>query len=215
MNKKISASKTGKKKTGRARKHAQQVRIIGGLWKRSTLPVVDAEGLRPTSDRIRETVFNWIHHQIGGEWKNLVCLDLFAGTGALGFEAASRGAAQVMLVESHPAAVRQLEAAKEKLHAEQVIVVRGDALAVASRLVADPKHVDLVFLDPPYDQGWLPRVLPVCAGLLKEKGLVYLESSEPLDKQGEGEPPDWFKGWEILRQDRAGAVFYYLLKMAR
>src|SRR3954447_25545124 len=92
-----------------------QVRIIGGQWKRTPLAVLDAEGLRPTPDRVRETVFNWLNHLLDGQWTDIACLDLFAGTGALGFEAASRGAARVLMVEANSAAVRQLEATKAKL----------------------------------------------------------------------------------------------------
>ena len=91
------------------------VRIIGGQWKRTPLPVLDAEGLRPTPDRVRETVFNWITHLIDGAWEQVACLDLFAGSGALGFEAASRGARRVVMVENSGPAVRQLEANRDKL----------------------------------------------------------------------------------------------------
>src|SRR3954464_6268242 len=87
-----------------------QIRIIGGQWKRTPLPVLDAEGLRPTPDRVRETVFNWLTHLFDGVWEGIDCLDLFAGSGALGFEAASRGAAHVTMVELGTAAVRQLDA---------------------------------------------------------------------------------------------------------
>ena len=111
-----------------------QVRIIGGQWKRTPLPVLDVEGLRPTPDRVRETVFNWINHLIDGGWSRMKCLDLFAGTGVLGFEAASRGAAQVVMVEMHTPAMRQLEATKEKLRAEQLSIVRGDALTAIQGL---------------------------------------------------------------------------------
>src|SRR3569832_1627019 len=107
------------------------VRIIGGQWMRTPLAVLDADGLRPTPDRVRETVFNWLHLLFGGRWESLACLDLFAGTGALGFEAASRGAAKVLMVEANAQATRQLEANKEKLQAQQVSVMRGDALGIA------------------------------------------------------------------------------------
>jgi 16S rRNA (guanine(966)-N(2))-methyltransferase RsmD len=90
----------------------QQVRIIGGAWKRTPLPVLDALGLRPTPDRVRETVFNWINHQLAGDWDSVDCLDLFAGSGALGFEAASRGARSVTMIDNHAPATRQLELIK-------------------------------------------------------------------------------------------------------
>ena len=190
----------------------QQVRIIGGRWKRTPLAVVEAEGLRPTPDRVRETVFNWLGHLLGGGWSGVSCLDLFAGTGAFGFEAASRGAAQVMLVEMHPAALRQLDVAREKLGAEQVTVMRGDALLVAQRLAAAGQRFDVVFLDPPYSSNGLERALPASRALLKDDGLIYVESPHPLDRFGSDEIPGWMQGWEIVRSDRAGMVSYNLLR---
>ncbi len=192
---------------------AHQVRIIGGQWKRTPLPVLDADGLRPTPDRVRETVFNWLTHLMHGEWDNAACLDLFAGTGALGFEAASRGAARVVMVESNPSAVRQLEATKEKLHAEQVSIVRGDAVSVAqgwaARGASLASDFHVIFLDPPYHQDWLPKMLPVCEELLAKGGLVYAESEQPLDSDA---APEWMVNWEVLRADKAGMVFYHLLQ---
>src|SRR5690606_14007348 len=111
-----------------------QVRIIGGQWKRTPLPVPDVAGLRPTPDRVRETLFNWLNHLLQGEWDKVRCLDLFAGTGALGFEAASRGATRVRMVEASAPALRHLETVRDKLHAGQVEIVRGDALAAVRAL---------------------------------------------------------------------------------
>lgn len=192
----------------------QQVRIIGGQWKRSSLPVADVDGLRPTPDRVRETVFNWLGHLIEGAWPQVVCLDVFAGTGALGFEAASRGAAHTTFIESNAAALRQLRAAKEKLHAEQVAILQGDAFATLQRMASQRQQFDIIFLDPPYSQDWLPRVMPMCAPILKENGLIYAESAYPLDEKDVSEPT-WLKEWQIIRSDRAGAVFYYLLTVAK
>jgi 16S rRNA (guanine(966)-N(2))-methyltransferase RsmD len=104
-----------------------QVRIIAGQWKRTPLPVAAIDGLRPTPDRVRETLFNWLEHLQLRRWDNRRCLDLFAGTGALGFEAASRGAAEVVMVESHPAALKNLQAVRDKLQAQQVFLRQGDA----------------------------------------------------------------------------------------
>lgn len=188
---------------------AQQVRIIGGQWKRTPLPVLDAEGLRPTPDRVRETVFNWLNHLLDGAWSNIRCLDLFAGTGALGFEAASRGAASVIMVEDNIGAVKQLEAVRTKLNAEQVTVRRGDALAVAKREADAGFRFDVIFLDPPYHREWLVKALPLCARLLTARGLVYAESELPLDGDA---PPDWLAGWDVIRADKAGMVFYHLLQ---
>jgi len=188
-----------------------QVRIIGGQWKRTPLTVIDVEGLRPTPDRVRETVFNWINHLIDGAWGSVKCLDLFAGTGVLGFEAASRGAAQVIMVEMHTPAVRQIEATREKLHAEQVSVLRSDALSTVQGMLARGMagQFQLIFLDPPYHQDWLAKMLPACAQLLAKDGLIYVESEASLESDA---PPDWLAGWDVLRADNAGLVFYHLLQ---
>lgn len=189
---------------------ANQVRIIGGAWKRTPLPVLAALGLRPTPDRVRETVFNWISHLRDGSWAGADCLDLFAGSGALGFEAASRGAASVTLVDAHSPVIAQLNAVKAKLRAEQVQTIRADALVCAQGMAARGQRFDLIFLDPPYQQDFLARALPLCAALLKEGGLVYAESGLPLTFEAAAAPP-WMAPWEVLRADQAGSVFYHLL----
>jgi 16S rRNA (guanine(966)-N(2))-methyltransferase RsmD len=200
---------------GAPRMAPQQVRIIGGAWKRTQLPVLDALGLRPTPDRVRETVFNWINHQIKGDWDNADFLDLFAGSGALGFEAASRGAASVTMIDTHTPAVRQLELVKDKLKADNVTVLRADALAVARDFAARGRRFDVVFLDPPYQQDFLSQALPLCAALLKEDGMVYAESGAPLPfAQEEGDvQPDWLALWQQVRCDKAGMVYFHLLKL--
>lgn len=196
---------------------AQQVRIIGGQWKRTPLPVLDMAGLRPTPDRVRESVFNWLNHLFDGAWQQRVCLDMFAGTGALGFEAASRGAAQVVLIDSQAPVIRQLEMIKEKLHAAQVTILRGNAFTKAqewARQATPPGQpyagaFDLIFLDPPYHQDWLAKALPLSASLLRCGGLVYAESELPLTEMH----ADWLAEWEIVRTDQAGMVFYHLLRL--
>lgn len=196
--------KTHRLETSRA---PHQVRIIGGQWKRTPLAVLDAEGLRPTPDRVRETTFNWLNHLLEGGWEQTKCLDLFAGTGALGFEAASRGAAQVVMVENNLQAVRQLEATKAKLKAENVVIQRGDALSFTQNMTARATQAfDLIFLDPPYHQDWLVKILPLCHKLLSEGGMVYAEAEGPLQAAA-----DWMRDWEIVREDKAGMVFYHLL----
>ncbi|MTV39039.1 16S rRNA (guanine(966)-N(2))-methyltransferase RsmD [Duganella radicis] len=191
--------------------HANQVRIIGGQWKRTPLPVLAALGLRPTPDRVRETVFNWINHQRDGDWAGAQVLDLFAGSGALGFEAASRGARSVVMVDSNTQVVRQLDDIKAKLKADNLTITRGDAVASAQSAAARGQQFDLIFLDPPYQQGLLERTLPLCSKLLKAGGLVYAESGLALEF-AEGETPEWLLHWDIIRADKAGMVFYYLLK---
>ena len=185
----------------------RQVRIIGGQWKRTPLPVLDAEGLRPTPDRVRETVFNWLEHLRDHAWDDVRCLDLFAGSGALGFEAASRGAAQVLMIEALPAAAGQLQATCDKLGAAQVQVRRGDALANAEMLARSAQKFDLIFLDPPYHCDILQRMLPVCERLLAPDGLLYVEAETALDDEPK---KDWLQGWRSVRADRAGMVFYHL-----
>jgi 16S rRNA (guanine966-N2)-methyltransferase len=189
-----------------------QVRIIGGAWKRTPLPVLDALGLRPTPDRVRETVFNWINHQMPGDWDTTNVLDLFAGSGALGFEAASRGAASVTMIDNHSPSVRQLEANRDKLKAANVTIVRADALVLARDLATRGQRFDVIFLDPPYQQDLLAQSLPLCPALLKEGGLVYAEAEAPLSVDGD-EAPEWLAGWDIVRSDKAGMVYFHLLKL--
>ena len=193
----------------------QQVRIIGGAWKRTPLPVLDAVGLRPTPDRVRETVFNWINHLWDANWANATCLDLFAGSGALGFEAASRGAKSVTMIDSHTPVVRQLEAIKTRLKADSVNILRSDAMASAQNFALRGQRFKLVFLDPPYQQEFLFRSLPLCAALLEHDGLVYAEAGAPLPFAPEdGSPvPEWLAPWEAIRADKAGVVHFYLLKL--
>ncbi len=180
------------------------MRIIAGDWKRTPLPVAEVDGLRPTPDRVRETAFNWLEHLQLRRWDNRRCLDLFAGTGALGFEAASRGAAEVVMVESHPAALRHLHATHDKLGAAQVTIRRGDALACVATLSGP---FDLIFLDPPYGLNLLPQLLPACRRLLAPAGLIYAESDRPFTH----EDAEWLAGWTVLRADKAGQVHYALL----
>ncbi|MEO5932969.1 MAG: 16S rRNA (guanine(966)-N(2))-methyltransferase RsmD [Duganella sp.] len=191
--------------------HSNQVRIIGGAWKRTPLPVLSAQGLRPTPDRVRETVFNWINHQRDASWADAQVLDLFAGSGALGFEAASRGAKSVMMIDSNVPVVRQLDEIKTKLKADNVQIMRGDALAVAQSAAARGQKFDLIFLDPPYQQEFLERCLPQCTRILNEGGLVYAESGAALEFEPEA-APDWMAQWEVIRADKAGMVFFHLLK---
>jgi 16S rRNA (guanine(966)-N(2))-methyltransferase RsmD len=189
-----------------ASKHVtHQVRLIGGTWKRTPITVITAEGLRPTPDRVRETVFNWINHLIDGRWQDLSCLDLFAGSGALGFEAASRGAAHVTMVEYHTPAFRQLEQLKQKLGADQIELIRADAMTLVSSMAAREKKFDLIFLDPPFNQGILQKILPVCAKLLSPGGLVYAEAAQALTDED-------VVGWHVIRADKAGSVYFYILQ---
>ena len=175
-----------------------EVRLIGGLWKRSKLPVTDRPGLRPTPDRVRETLFNWLGQDLTG-WR---CLDAFAGSGALGFEAASRGAAQVLLVERDGVAAKTLNAVKTRLKADTVQVIAGDGVAALGR--AAPASFELVFLDPPYDSGMMGPALAAAVRVVVPGGYVYTEAPATLD--------DLPAGLLIHKQARAGQVHYQLLR---
>src|SRR5690348_7988874 len=155
-----------------ARRAPHEVRIVGGLWKRTRLPVADRPGLRPTPDRVRETLFNWLGQDLTG-WR---CVDAFAGTGALGLEAASRGAADVLLVDAEGALVDQLRSLVKKLDARNVRVQRGNALTVLAAL--PPAGLDLVFLDPPFDAGLFDKALAAARPALAPEGYLYLEAPE-------------------------------------
>jgi 16S rRNA (guanine(966)-N(2))-methyltransferase RsmD len=180
---------------------ANEVRIIGGLWKRTKLPVADKPGLRPTPDRVRETLFNWLGHDLAG-WR---CIDAFAGTGALGFEAASRGADDVMLVEQDGELVDKLRALKARLEAGTVQVQRGNAVTVLQRLA--PASMDLVFLDPPFEANLYDKLLPLAAPALSARGLVYLEAPHAWDDARLAA-----YGLSLQRHLKAGAVHAHLLR---
>lgn len=196
-----SFSRTGTVAVGsHSRGHARhEVRIIGGQWRRRLLPVLAEEGLRPTSDRVRETLFNWLGQSLDG----LRCLDMFAGSGALGFEAASRGAAYVLMLERNGRVVKQLRENQARLEANQIAIVHTDALAYAAQLPAGT--FDIIFLDPPFAQNLLMLALDRALPLLQPAGLLYVETGQPLDEAGL--PPSY----QVLRASRAGAVYYHLL----
>jgi 16S rRNA (guanine966-N2)-methyltransferase len=173
-----------------------QVRIIGGQWRSRIVRFPDAPSLRPTPDRLRETLFNWLGQDLTGK----VCLDLFAGSGALGFEAASRGARQVVMVEHDTGVYRALRETQTRLSAEQVEMHRTDAFGF---LKTDARRYDVVFLDPPFRLGWLPRLLPLLPVRLGPEARVYLETEEPIVMP---------EGFEVLKQTRAGQVHGLLIK---
>ena len=186
-----------------------QVRLIAGTWKRTPLPILDTVALRPTPSRVRETIFSWLTHLLANNWESVTCLDLFAGSGALGFEAASRGAMRTVLVEQHGAVFQQLEAIRRRLDAQHVEVLCGDAQMIVQRLQASRQRFNLIFLDPPYALDWLLRILPACADLLSEGGIVYAEAEYALDGD---KAPDWMRDWEVIRSGKAGQVFFHLLQ---
>jgi len=176
------------------------IRIIGGQYRRTRIPVTHTTDLRPTSDRIRETLFNWLRHFWGNDFSQKHVLDLFAGTGALGVEAVSHGAAFVQLVERNPKAVQVLRQFRNKLNAPQVRIHQGDAMHVVER---STHQYDLVFLDPPFKQGWFERLWPILPNVLAPNALVYVEAEHALEIPAQ---------YHSLRQQKAGHVHYQLLK---
>jgi 16S rRNA (guanine(966)-N(2))-methyltransferase RsmD len=168
--------------------------------------VADAPGLRPSPDRVRVTVFNWLAHLVP-DLGRLAGLDLYAGTGALGFELASRGAANVVLVERNPVVEAQLQRVKQKLGADAVSIVRGDGLAYAHAAAA--RSFDVVFLDPPFDAGLLEASLQAAERLVTAEGLIYAESDVPIAADTAAA-----LGLRVVRASRAGQVHFHLLQRA-
>ena len=179
-----------------------EVRIIGGTWRGRKLPVADAPGLRPTPDRVRETLFNWLGQDLTG-WR---VLDAFAGTGVLGLEAASRGAAAVTLLEADKGLARQLQQQAERLKAETATVVNTDALGWMRR---GGERFDLVLLDPPFEADLFQAALEAATHRLADGGWVYLEA--PAEH---AEDALAAAGWLRHRHLKAGAVHAHLLRRA-
>ncbi len=177
-----------------------KVRIIAGKWRGRKLEVMDSPGLRPSPDRVRETLFNWLQQEIVGAR----CLDLFAGSGAFAFEALSRDASEVILVESDPKSVESLRQHAETLGSENHTIQLADAL---SWLKQGIKDFDIIFLDPPFKQGYIEKCCSLILeeSLLKTNGLVYIESEKNLAL------PD---GWRIKKQKNAGQVQSLLIEPA-
>lgn len=173
-----------------------RVRIIGGAWRSRLISFPARTDLRPTPDRVRETLFNWLGQDLTGK----ICLDLFAGSGALGLEAASRGAKRVVMVEPDPGAFHALQANVAALKAAAVELKRADALEF---LRADDGTYDVVFLDPPFRADYLPQVLPALIPRLAAGAMVHVEAP-----RAPALPPQW----EVWRSGRAGAVTHQLLK---
>ncbi len=194
-----------------ANKGLGKLRIIGGEWRSRQLPVVDLPGLRPTTDRVRETLFNWLKNDIPGAH----CLDLFAGSGALGFEAASRGAASVTMLELQNNAMQILKSNKQLLGADtgdshnranNIELIQQDALNWLSAYQG--QSFDVVFLDPPFDSDYLAKAIQQLdeKGCLAENACVYLECAnhQPL--------PTLPAGWLLSKEKKAGQVNYYLVR---
>jgi 16S rRNA (guanine966-N2)-methyltransferase len=177
---------------------ANRVRIIGGEWRSRVIHFPPASALRPTPDRVRETLFNWLGQRLDG----LGCLDLFAGSGALGFEALSRGARSVVMVERDRSVAKALRENAAKLQASAATIVESDALAFLKR---NTERFDVAFVDPPYASDLALRSLDALAAHVAPGGRVYVESADRIEPGPR---------WRAVREDRAGAVRYALLEPA-
>ncbi len=178
---------------------SNQVRINAGVWRSRLLKFPDVEGLRPTPERVRQTVFNWLGQDLTGK----TCLDLFAGTGAFGFEALSRNAKNVVMVENSGAAYQALMQNQQLLDAKNSQILRQDVLVYLSQ---NTQQFDVIFCDPPYHKDWLNKILPTLNQHLSTNGLVYIEAEFALESS------ELLAGWQLVKQNKAGNVYYHLLK---
>lgn len=186
----------GKQGAGRNR-----LRIIAGQWRGRKLDFPEVEGLRPTPDRVRETLFNWLQPLLPGAR----CLDLFCGSGALGLEALSRGAAEVVMVEQNPDAIRHLNTHVNTLAAKGSEVIQAD---VQAYLAGPSRPFDIVFIDPPYRKN----LLDPCCALLAENGWLSPSARIYMEEESKREGQPLPAGWEVIREKRAGQVAYSLIR---
>lgn len=176
-----------------------KVRIIGGKWRSRIITFPGNPDLRPTPDSVRETVFNWLGQDLTGKR----CLDLFAGSGVMGFEAASRGAAHVVMVELNKIVMQNLQASREKLGAIDVELVGMNAMAF---IASDTRQYDVIFLDPPYQSDLLQVLIKQLPSRIAENGLVYVESDHRIE---------FDEQWLVWRSARAGNVYHQLLTLSK
>ena len=178
-----------------------QVRINAGVWRSRLLKFPDVEGLRPTPERVRITVFNWLGQDLTGK----TCLDLFAGTGAFGFEALSRNAKSVTMIENSRTAYNALLQNQIMLKAENCQILQQDALLFLAQNKQMPtQKYDIIFCDPPYNKNWLDKLLPVLNQQLSKDGMLYVEAEFKIQSSD---------NWQVSKQDKAGNVYYHLLKL--
>lgn len=181
---------------------SNKVRISAGEWRSRQLSFPDVPGLRPTPDRVRQTLFNWLGQELNG----LSCLDLFAGTGVMGFEALSRGAELVVMIEKSRPAYQALVQNQQALKAQKAHILNIDAFDyLANNASKQQQTFDVIFLDPPYHQGLLDQLLPNLKPHLKPEGWLYVEAEYALTAS---------QDWKILKHGKAGNVFYHLLAIA-
>ena len=180
-----------------------QLRIIGGQWRSRKLPVLDNDGLRPTTDRVRETLFNWIQFDIADAY----VLDLFCGSGGLAFEAASRGAKEVLMIDNDSRTIEQLEDNIKTLAADNMRAVKADALSLLASPSELPTQWDIIFVDPPFTQGLANKTLDLLAqsAQVTADTLIYLETESEVEI-------DDLSPWKIIKDKRHGAVKFALLQ---
>ncbi|MDD3266803.1 MAG: 16S rRNA (guanine(966)-N(2))-methyltransferase RsmD [Burkholderiales bacterium] len=172
-----------------------KIRIIGGKHRSLQLPVLELDGLRPTLDRVKETLFNWLGQDLTG----MTCLDLFAGSGSLGFESVSRNAKQVVMIEKDNKIYKQLLQNKNKLKADNCELINQDAV---SFLKSHTAIYDVIFVDPPYNSSLYEQLIPLLDKITTENSLIYIENSEDIE----------YAGFTILKSAKAGMVKYALLQ---
>lgn len=172
-----------------------QVRINAGVWRSRLLKFPDVEGLRPTPDRVRQTVFNWLGQDLTGK----TCLDLFAGTGAFGFEALSRNAKSVTMIENSSQAYQSLLHNQTVLGAQNCQILHQDTLVFLNN---NAQKFDIIFCDPPYNKGWLDKILSQLNQHLNQDGMLYLEAEFEIKADAT---------WQVMKQNKAGNVYYHLL----
>lgn len=177
-------------------KKQNTVRINAGIWRSRMLKFPEVEGLRPSPDRVRQTVFNWLGQDLTGK----VCLDIFAGTGAFGFEALSRNAKHVTMVEYSKPAAKSLNQNEALLKAEHCQILQQDAMQF---LAANEQSFDIIFCDPPYQKQWLGKLLPILGSHLSADGILYVEAEYEIESS---------EHWDVLKKSKAGNVYYHLLK---
>lgn len=177
-------------------KKQNKVRINAGVWRSRLLKFPDAEGLRPTPERVRQTVFNWLGQDLTGQ----TCLDLFAGTGVFGFEALSRNAKETVMVENASVAVKALKQNQALLEAKNCQIINADVMHF---LAGNQQKFDIIFCDPPYQQSWVDKLLPLLSDHLNEGGILYCEAEFEIKSNAH---------WQVTKQSKAGNVYYHLLK---
>ena len=208
------SSRPDKHASSHASNQNHQVRIIAGQWRRHLLPVLMHEGLRPSSDRVRETVFNWLNHLWGGQFAEKYILDMFAGSGAFGLECISRGARHVTLLDNHLPAVKAIQSTLNHWQ-QQDNSIQDARVECVDTMIALPKlndakiQFDLIILDPPFGQNWLDKIMTLVLPLCHANTLIYVET----EKQAETAPL-LLEHFELLREGLTQQVRYGLWRRA-